>query len=151
MSFMVKTWSFTKIRLHLTLKLKTDSSIDFFTAICRRGMKLDEKQTLSERKAKSRLHHGLGSFTAIYIKGLELYWRTLVAWSYEQALSQIISLLLIGKPWILTKDSVITIPTNTRRVFHVETTWKRSFLCRFYVEYMWYIYRDLRLNIRLKT
>ena len=28
-------------------------------------------------------------------------------------------------------------PTNTPRVFPVETTWKRSFPCRFYVEYTW--------------
>ena len=26
-------------------------------------------------------------------------------------------------------------PTNTPRVFHVETTWKRPFSCRFNVEY----------------
>ena len=72
MSFIVKTWNFAKIRLHLILKLKTDFFTDFFTAIFGRGMKLDEKQTLIERKAKSRLQHGLGTFTTIYIKGLEL-------------------------------------------------------------------------------
>ena len=133
MSFIAKTWSFTKIRLHLILKVKTDSFTDFSTAICRRGMKLDEKQTLSERKAKSRLQHGLGSFTAIYIKGLELYWkRTIVAWSQERTLSHTISLLFIGQPWFLTQDrishnkilktdSVTAIPRNTRRAFHVET------------------------------
>ena len=120
LSFIVKTWSFTKIRLHLTLKLKIDTSTDFFTAICRRRMKFDEKQALSERKAKSRLHHRLGSFTVIYIKGLALYWkRTLVAWSKGHTLSQNISLLFIGQPW------------------------KRSVPRCFDVKYMWYDYRDL--------
>ena len=34
-------------------------------------------------------------------------------------------------------------PTNTPRVFHVETTWKRPFLRRFNVEYMWCVCRDI--------
>ena len=32
-------------------------------------------------------------------------------------------------------------PANTPRVFHVETTWKRSFPRRFYVEYTWCVCR----------
>ena len=31
--------------------------------------------------------------------------------------------------------------TNTPRVFHVETTWKRLFPCRFNVEYTWSVCR----------
>ena len=33
------------------------------------------------------------------------------------------------------------IPTNTPRVFHVETTWKRSFPRRFNMEYTWSVCR----------
>ena len=32
-------------------------------------------------------------------------------------------------------------PTNTPRVFHVETTWNRSFPRRFNVEYTWSVCR----------
>ena len=33
-------------------------------------------------------------------------------------------------------------PTNTPRVSHVETTWKRSFQHRFNVEYTWCVCRE---------
>ena len=39
------------------------------------------------------------------------------------------------------KHSLHSLPTNTPRVFHVETTWKRKFLCRFNVEYKGCVYR----------
>ena len=39
-----------------------------------------------------------------------------------------------------------TYPTNTSRGFHVETTWKRSFLCRFNVESMWCVYRVVQFH-----
>ena len=32
-------------------------------------------------------------------------------------------------------------PTNIPRIFHVETTWKRSFPRRFNVDYTWCVYR----------
>ena len=32
-------------------------------------------------------------------------------------------------------------PKNTQRVFHVETTWKRSFPRRFNMEFMWCVCR----------
>ena len=34
-------------------------------------------------------------------------------------------------------------PTNTPRVFHVETGWKRSFVLRFNVKHTWCACRDL--------
>ena len=37
----------------------------------------------------------------------------------------------------------IYIPTNTSRVFHVETTWKRPFPRRFNMEYSWSVCRDV--------
>ena len=37
--------------------------------------------------------------------------------------------------------SLMTYPTNTPRVFHVETTWKRAFPRRFTVEYAWRVCR----------
>ena len=42
-------------------------------------------------------------------------------------------------------------PTNTPRVFHVETTWNRTFPRRFNVEYTWSVCRvvlDLKLTLR---
>ena len=38
------------------------------------------------------------------------------------------------------------IPTNTSRVFHVETTWKRTFSCRFNMEYMWCVCKNVLLG-----
>ena len=37
-------------------------------------------------------------------------------------------------------------PTSTLHVFHVEATWKRSFPCRFNVEYKWCVCRDITTN-----
>ena len=41
------------------------------------------------------------------------------------------------------------IPTNTARVFPVETTWKRSFPCRFNVKHRWCVYRDIDIIVLL--
>ena len=38
-------------------------------------------------------------------------------------------------------------PTNTPRVFHVETTWKQSFQRLFNVEYTWSVCREETLKI----
>ena len=39
-----------------------------------------------------------------------------------------------------------SLPTNTPRVFHVDTTWKRSFPGRFNVEYTWCVCRATALE-----
>ena len=46
--------------------------------------------------------------------------------------------------WHLSSQKTFlwTKPTNTPCVFHVETTWKRSFPCSFNVEYTWYVCRE---------
>ena len=46
--------------------------------------------------------------------------------------------------WIVNEGTFY--PTNTPRVFHVETTWKRSFPRRFNVEYTWSVCRVLGYN-----
>ena len=43
-----------------------------------------------------------------------------------------------------TKESL---PTNTPHVFHVETTWKRSFPSRFNVKYTWSVCRVKGLHL----
>ena len=55
-----------------------------------------------------------------------------------------------GKPFLLVKIFSLVetfslswshFPTNTPREFHVETTWKRPFPCRFNVESTWCVCR----------
>ena len=50
-------------------------------------------------------------------------------WYYQRWLSK-----------LLTSTLSEVCPTNTQRVFHVETTWKRQFPRPFNVEYTWCIY-----------
>ena len=56
---------------------------------------------------------------------------------------------VINNRTILTHFSPI--PTNARRVFHVETMWKRSFPPRFNVEYTWCVCRNVLFLYPLKT
>ena len=45
--------------------------------------------------------------------------------------------------------SIYYIPTNTPRVFHVETTWKRLFPRRFNVEYTWSVCWDVYVYVQV--
>ena len=56
---------------------------------------------------------------------------------------------VINNRTILTHFSPI--PTNARRVFHVETMWKWSFPRRFNVEYTWCVCRNVLFLYPLKT
>ena len=47
-------------------------------------------------------------------------------------------------------SETVSIPTNTPCVFHVETTWKRSFPHRFNVEYTWCVFQQLSKNMKNK-
>ena len=52
--------------------------------------------------------------------------------------------LLDGNSWFEKKTKLILLlyPTNTRRLFHVETTWKKLFPRCFNVEYMSCVWRE---------
>ena len=48
--------------------------------------------------------------------------------------------------WLYSILIELSIPANTPRGFHVETTWKRPFSSRFNVESTWCVCRVVRLE-----
>ena len=81
-------------------------------------------------------------------KFYQLKWLCLLNFYYSRQqkytclISSNFSVAWLGK----NKNHSTITPTNTPRVFHVETKWKRSFLERFNQEYTWCVSRDANLS-----
>ena len=81
-------------------------------------------------------------------KFYQLKWLCLLSFYYsrQEKYTRLISSKFFAARLGKNKNHSTITPTNTPRVFHVETTWKRSFLRRFNVEYTWCVCRDTNLS-----